>query len=141
MIDVKNLMTGNFVKHDDDIVDVYKIYSCGIGNDCGDYYYDDEIDGIEVTEEMLEKIGFSKQEEMGVFEMVHFFRYWDKDYRYKLDVNGGPNNSGRKWYVHIDNGDCNTIGCGDFTYLHELMNLTRVISGFDLRITKDMLYD
>ena len=45
----------------------------------------------------------------------------------------------RKFDLHVDNGDCNTIGAGEFTYLHELMNLTRVISGFALPITKDMV--
>ena len=134
MIDVRDLMHGNLIETKEGIIEVGKIHRESVADKWGGIYFDDEIEGIEVTEEMLEKIGFSKQE-----QMVHFFRYWDKDYRYKLDVSGGPNNSGRKWYVHIDNGDCCTIGCGDFTYLHELMNLVRVISGFEFKITKDML--
>ena len=141
MIDVNDLMRGNLIETKDGIIEVGKIHRESVADKWGGIYFDDEIEGIEVTGELLEKMGFSKQKKMGAFEMIHFFRYWDKDYRYKLDVQGGPNNSGRKWYVHIDNVDCCTIGCGDFTYLHELMNITRVITGFELKITKDMLYD
>ena len=141
MINVRDLMVGNLINTCDGVIEIGKIHRDSVGDKWGAIYFDDEIEGIEVTEELLLKIGFEKQERMGVFELEHFFRYWDKDYHYKLDVTRGLNNSGRKWYVHIDNGDCCTIGSGDFTYLHELMNLTRVITGFDLRITKDMLYD
>ena len=68
-----------------------------------------------------------------------FYRYWDKDCNYKLDITRGWCNSHREWRVHIDNRVCNTIGSGEFTYLHELQNLVRVITGHELPITKDML--
>lgn len=93
-------------------------------------------EGIEVEEEMLLKIGFEEHE--GIYPRV-FYRYWDKEYRYKLDVDLGFCNSDRKWSLHVDNGDCDTIGYGEFTYVHELQNLVRVISGCELLITKDMI--
>ena len=138
MIDVNDLMTGNFVKHDNDIVDVYKIYSCGIGDDCGDYYYDDEIEGIEVTKEILEKIGFKKDTTAG--EPWEFWRYWDKDGRYKLDVYPEELycNSNRTFGLHVDNASCASIGSGEFTYVHELMNLVRVITGHELKIEMEV---
>ena len=91
---------------------------------------------IEVTEEMLAKIGFEKHQ---ILKDSFFWRYWDKEHRYKLDVDFDFCNSDRMWSLHIDNGDCNTIGCGEFTYLHELQNFVRVITGHDLPITREML--
>ena len=96
------------------------------------------IEGIPVTVDMLKRIGF---EELKDFCPMTFYRYWDKEYRYKLEVDEGYTNSGRKWSVHIDNDVCNTIGSGEFTYVHELQNLVRVITGQDLPITKEMLYE
>lgn len=97
------------------------------------------IEGIPVTVDMLKRIGFEEYEDLPL-EGV-FYRYWDKDYKYKLDVRDFWTNSQRKWYVHIDNDVCNTIGTGEFTYVHELQNLVRVITGHSLPITKDMLED
>ena len=95
------------------------------------------IEGIPVTVEMLKRIGF--EEHKGICPKT-FYRYWDKEYRYKLDVDPDFCNSDRKWSIHIDNGDCETIGCGEFTYVHELQNLTRCISGHSLPIAKEMIY-
>ena len=136
MINIKDLMVGNLINTCDGVYEVGKIHRDSVGDKWGAIHFDDEIEGIEVTEEMLEKIGFKKEDS---FKVYPFWRYWDKEYRYKLEVDGGFCNSDRKWNLHIDNADCNTIGSGEFTYVHELMNLTRVISGFTLPITKDMV--
>ncbi len=141
MIDVHDMMVGNFVKDPCDPcepVEVYKVYSFGIGNNWGDYYDKNEIEPIPVTKEILKEIGFEEYEDLPL-EGV-FYRYWDKDYKYKLDVRDFWTNSQRKWSVHIDNGDCNTIGSGEFDYVHELQNLVRTITGFSLPITKEMIY-
>ena len=95
------------------------------------------IEGIPVTVDMLKRIGF--EEKKGICPKT-FYRYWDKEYRYKLDVDPDFCNSDRKFSIHIDNGDCNTIGCGEFTYVHELQNLVRINCKADLPITKEMLY-
>lgn len=95
------------------------------------------LEGIEVTADMLKRIGF--EEKKGICPKT-FYRYFDKEYRYKLDVDPDFCNSDRKWSIHIDNGDCETIGCGEFTYVHELQNLVRCISGHSLPITKEMIY-
>ena len=94
--------------------------------------------GIVVTKELLERIGFVKQDE---FKTCEFWRYWDKEYRYKLEVDTGYCNSNRKWHLHIDNCDCNTIGGGEFTYLHEVQNLVQVITGYPLIIKKEVFND
>ena len=95
------------------------------------------IEGIPVTVEMLKRIGF--EEYFDIEPEGKFYRYWDKDYKYRLDVRNFWTNSKREWYVHIDNDVYNTIGSGEFTYVHELQNLTRCISGHSLPITKEMI--
>lgn len=133
MIDVKDLMVGNFVKTPIGVVEVYNIINDAIIADTRDICYAKGLDSIEVTKELLEKIGFKEDT-----ALVKFYRYWDKEYKYKLDVDEGYTNSGRKWSVHIDNDVCNTIGSGEFDYIHELQNLVRINCKADLPITKEV---
>jgi hypothetical protein len=130
MIDVKNLMVGNW--YHDDKYDAITTLTPNLAyqhilNTCS---------GIPVTVDMLKRIGF--EEHKGICPKT-FYRYWDKEYRYKLDVDPDFCNSDRKFSIHIDNGDCETIGCGELTYVHELQNLVRCITGHSLPITKEML--
>lgn len=138
MIDVKDLMLANFVKDKNgEIMLVGKVHRESIADKWGGIAFDDEIEPIPVTKEILKEIGFEEYEDLPL-EGV-FYRYWDKDYKYKLDVRDFWTNSQRKWYIHIDNDVCNTIGSGEFDYVHELQNLVRVITGHSLPITKDMI--
>lgn len=138
MVDVKDIMLGNFVKDKNgEIVVVGKVHRDSVADKWGGITFDDELEPIPVTKEILKEIGFEGYEDLPL-EGV-FYRYWDKDYKYKLDVRDFWTNSQRKWYVHIDNDVCNTIGSGEFDYLHELQNLVRVITGHNLPITKEML--
>ena len=133
MIDVRDMMIGNWL-HDDKynaITTLKPNYAYqSILNTCS---------GIPVTVDMLKRIGFEKYEDLPLER--NCYKYWDKEYRYKLDVDEGYTNSGRKWSVHIDNDVCNTIGCGEFTYVHELQNLVRINCSADLPITKEMIYE
>jgi hypothetical protein len=137
MIDVKDLMIGNFVKKRGEILVVGKIHRDSVADKWGEICFDDEIEPIPVTKEILEEMGFEEYEDLPL-EGV-FYRYWDKDCKYKLDVRDFWTNSQRKWYVHVDNDVCNTIGSGEFDYVHELMNLVKVVTGLELPITKEML--
>ena len=137
MIDRRDLMVGNWVKIPQKIIRVSNVVSNGVISDTT-IYQEERIDPIPVTVEMLKKIGF--EEHKGICPKT-FYRYWDKEYRYKLDVDPDFCNSDRKFSIHIDNGDCETIGSGEFTYVHELQNLTRIITGFSLPITKEMVED
>lgn len=145
MIDIKDLMCGNWIYLSDPenrentreihyIDEVCRDYIRV--EDFGDFFDDIYIEPIPVTVDMLKRIGF--EEHKGICPKT-FYRYWDKEYRYKLDVDPDFCNSDRKWSIHIDNGDCETIGCGEFDYVHELQNLTRIITGLDLPITKEMI--
>ena len=132
MIDVNDLMCGNWV-NDTVLGKVIVLNNLPYSMDLS------HSEPIPVTVDMLKRIGFEKYEDLPLER--GFYRYWDKDYKYKLDVYEGYTNSGRKWSVHIDNDVCNTIGSGEFTYVHELQNLIRVITGQNLPVTKEMLYE
>lgn len=99
------------------------------------------IEGIPVTVEMLKRIGFEEYE--GLPLARNCYRYWDKDRRYKLEVCDDEDwcNSDRKFTLFVDNSRCMGIGSAEFTYVHELQNLTRCITGHSLPITKEMLYE
>lgn len=130
MIDARDMMIGNW--YHDDKYDAITTLTPNLAyqhilNTCS---------GIPVTKEILKSVGFKEEK-----ALVSFYRYWDKNYKYKLDIDEGYTNSGKRWSVHIDNDVCNTIGSGEFTYVHELQNLVRVITGRDLPITKEMLED
>lgn len=139
MVDVKDLMVGNFVKNKNgEIMLIGKVHRESVADKWGGIAFYDEIEGIPVTKEILKAIGFEAYEDLPLEGI--FYRYWDKDYKYKLDIRDFWTNSRRKWYVHIDNDVCNTIGSGEFDYVHELQNLVRVITGHSLPIEKEMLY-
>lgn len=131
MIDQLNLMLGNWV-YDNILQKPIQInnmpYSLDLTN----------RSGIMVTKELLERLGFEKHQ---ILKDRFFWRYWHKEHRYKLEVDFDFCNSNRMWSLHVDNGDCNTIGCGEFTYLHELQNLVQVISGYPLVIRKEVFND
>lgn len=138
MIDIKDLMVGNFLKTPIGVVEVYNIINDAIIDDNRNICYAKGLEGIEVTKEILKAIGFEAYEDLPLEGI--FYRYWDKDYKYKLDIRDFWTNSQRKWYVHIDNNVCNTIGSGEFDYVHELQNLVRIITGHSLPIKKEMFY-
>lgn len=130
MINVNDLMCGNWV-YSNVLRRPYKLLNILHNSRKEDY------DPIPVTADMLKRIGFDEYEDLPL--EGKFYRYWDKNHKYKLDVRNFWTNSEREWYVHIDNSVCETIGSGEFDYLHELQNLVRVITGQNLPITEEML--
>ena len=145
MIDVKDLMCGNWIYLSDpedrentrELCYINEVYrDCIRVVDCEDLYEDIYLEPIPVTVDMLKRIGF--EEHKGICPKT-FYRYWDKEYRYKRDVDPDFCNSDRKFSIHIDNGECETIGSGEFTYIHELQNLVRINCRADLPITKEMI--
>ena len=142
MIGVKDLMLGNwiYVSAPEDREKTRRLYyidevyrDCIRVEDCEDYFEDIYLEPIPVTVDMLKRIGFEEYEDLPLERK--FYRYWDKEYRYKLDVHPNFCNSDRKFSIHIDNEYCETIGCGEFTYVHELQNLVRVITEQDLMLS------
>lgn len=136
MIDAKDLMIGNWL-YDKVLEKPIQINNLPYGLDLSNR------EGIEVTEKLLEKIGFEERIlGKGVKGGEDWVDYIFRPEPYKLEVcDHGGYVCDKRWHVHIDNAEFETLGGGYFTYLHELMNLVRVISGYELKITKDMLYD
>lgn len=132
MIDVKDLMCGNWL-YNNVLGHAYKL-----GN-IPHWLREEEYDPIPVTADMLKRIGFEKYEDLPLERGC--YRYWDKDRRYKLEVCDDEDwcNSDRKFTLFVDNSRCMGIGSAEFTYVHELQNLVRVITGRDLPITKEMI--
>lgn len=141
MIDVKDLMVGNWVKSPQGITQVHNVLTDKIitkNDKKGVYFYHTtDIEPIPVTKELLMKIGFEEHKD-NVLKEFSYYRYWDKEHKYKLDVCDIYTNSDRRWHVHIDNEDCCSLGSGEFDYVHELQNLVRVITGHSLPITKEV---
>lgn len=143
MIAVNDLRIGNWV-HDSECTR-YPMYVMGIGEDYVCLNFDgnegdvweckpDELQGIPVTIELLKKIGFKEDTTTG--EPWKFWWYLDKNGRYKLDVYPDELycNSDRKFGLHVDNGVFDSIGSGEFTYLHELQNLVSAIAKEELEV-------
>lgn len=140
MIDYKDLQMGNYVKiYSGEVYQVESIYYDMIGLVNSDNFIEqimcDRIYPIEVTEELLMKIGFEKNE-----IVVDGFRVLDRTYDLPfgdcfIEIREGVSNSvGRGLYCHIDNCAHSTIGGFDFQYLHELQNGIRLITKNDLDI-------
>lgn len=138
MISVKDLMLGNLVKdRNGEIVVVGKVHRESVADKWGGLVFDDEIEGVPVTIDILKAIGFEEYITAG--EPWPFWRYWDKDGRFRLSIYGDFwCNSDRKFILNVDNGKYESLGCGEFTYVHELQNLVRVITGHSLPITKEV---
>lgn len=146
MIDVKDLMCGNWIYLSDPedrentreihyIDEVCRDYIRV--EDFGDFFDDIYLEPIPVTVDILKCIGFKEDTMMG--EPWPFWRYWDKEGKYKLDIFGEFwCNSNKTFVLHVDNEKCNTIGCGEFTYVHELQNLVRINCKADFPITKEV---
>lgn len=140
MIDYKDLQIGNWVY--DSKYTKYPMRVEAIGENYCYLNFEgneaDPIDGIdkymmpiEVTEELLKKIGFKPIPP--IFEGQEEYEISADDCF--IEVRNGVSNSvGRDWYCRIDNNRAETIGGFDFQYLHELQNGIRLITKNDLSI-------
>lgn len=134
MIDVNDLMCGNWV-NDTVLGKVIVLNNLPYSMDLS------HTEGIPVTVDMLKRIGFEKYTAYPLKRRC--YKYWDKDRRYKLEVCDDEDwcNSDRRFTLFVDNSRFMSVGSAEFTYVHELQNLVRIISGFSLPITEEMLYE
>ena len=94
-----------------------------------------------ITDDILKEAGFEYLEnESNLGREAHnqnfelcsedysVYRKWteDKPFPIKLDIDNGQNNRGTKWHLHIDNSDCETIGCADINTVWEFNTLMQV---------------
>lgn len=143
MINCKELMIGNWVHESERskfpmrVVNVGEDY-CYLdfdGNQ-GDVFEckDKDMMPIEITEELLLKIGFEKNEIYGSNDYSFDVTYDTQLKSCFLEVNKHSNSAYRDWYCQIDNNRHESIGGFDFQYLHELQNGIRLITKSDLEI-------
>lgn len=128
MINARDLMTGNWVRVEaEDYNGFYDVTMIEDGDVLG------EAQPIPITEKLLKRIGFVKQE--------NYFRlyYYYKD-GFVLEADNALLDDG-EWFVQVDDSRFESIGSGYVDSLHRLQNLVRVITGKDLPITEEMLDD
>lgn len=141
MIHYKDLMIGNWAYESERskfpmrVVNIGEDY-CYLdfeGNE-GDVFEckDKYMMPIEVTEELLFKIGFI-QENQNILTHGDDYQMVVNDCFIEIRHNIS-NSIDRDWYCHIDNAAHSTIGGFDFQYLHELQNGIRLITKSDLEI-------
>ena len=139
MINYKDLMIGNWVYSSEKtkfpmrVVNVGENY-CYLdfeGNE-GDVWEveDKDMTPIDVTEELLLKIGFKQ---VLIFKQYSIYEMTINDCFVEIIYNVS-NSIDRDWSCHIDNAAYSTIGGFDFQYLHELQNGIRLITKSDLEI-------
>lgn len=136
MIDIKELNIGNKVKYKDSIVEIAATHLTSNVGILGAFQSMivsvkcEEIEPIEVTEELLVKIGFEKNE-----IVVDGYHILDITYDYPLgDCFIEIRAIDRNWYCQINNYAHSTMGDFDFKYLHELQNGIRLVTKKDLEI-------
>lgn len=141
MINYKDLMIGNWVYESER--SKFPMRVVNIGEDyCyldfpeneGDVFEvkDKDMMPIEVTEELLFKIGFIQENQK---ILIHSDDYQMVVNDCFVEIRNGVSNSiDRDWYCHIDNAAHSTIGGFDFQYLHELQNGIRLITKSGLEI-------
>ena len=90
---------------------------------------------MEVTKELLEENGFTREERMLGLPVTYFVCTHDK-HPYKLDVilNAEHNNTMKNHYVHIDNSVCSSVGNLEFDTVEQFNFLMQALgSNFRLK--------
>lgn len=147
-VDIKRLMIGDFVmaKNSNFIYKVKDIkYSSG---EISIHYSGKEgtvgsaltvkpenIIPIKIEDGILTKLGAvnespletGKEYSLDLFDLGEEFHLRIND---SISLVGG----GKSWHLHVDNQDFDTVGTGDFEYLHELQQLVRIMTGIELEM-------
>jgi hypothetical protein len=144
MIDIRELRIGNYIGYysynENDITidkiksiyfdDTTQIYMVELAS--GKYAHSNiSLQGlvpISLTEEILLKCGM----ETTYNEILKSKEYQHHTNKFHLTICDYTNY--RKWNVHIDNCDFQTIGSGECDYLHQLQNLVLDVTGTELEI-------
>lgn len=145
MIDIKELRIGNYItdQWNSTYTSIESINKEGIGlvieddgnwSECASRWIEpiiriDVIFGIPLTEEILLKCGMKTTYD----ELIKLKEYQLVTNKFYIAINCEYTNY-RKWNVHIDNCDFQTIGSGECDYLHQLQNLVLDVTGTELEI-------
>ena len=135
MIDVKALQIGNKVSYEGNLVEVATVHiteTVGIFGESKDFIVPvscKDIEPIEVTEELLQKIGFHSKEIFVSEVSSPWFMLNLNEFNIKIDNYSTCKD--KRWSCQIDD-DEELLGSFDFNYLHELQNGIRLITKGDL---------
>lgn len=126
-----DLRIGNYLKYDDEIIQV--------SNLCKNYveFYDKEdlligdkpeyFEPIELTEEVLVKIGFKKKNDCYVLQNEYIFFVYYKD-SFKQELLASAKREGKYYY------NTNELKNYDIKYLHQLQNAYYCLTNNELKI-------
>jgi hypothetical protein len=139
MIERGELRVGNYVLAGKlgpcRILNVFGIGEVSLIQDNGtlvdDYVKTEDLEGIEVTPEILVKFGFEPEMDTVLAEFEWRLET-DEDNHLRIRDFFTNFDEIRPWSVHIDNGDMDSVGNGEFKYLHQLQNLVSAIIGEEL---------
>lgn len=142
-VEPKDLMLGDWVVLDYDECTQLVVRITGIHKDSvdvdipwskseGEHWDMHRVHPIRVTKDLLEQIGFEHDNDedlmIGVVEMEtgeNPVFLISKDHR--ITINNVDLNSLNEWYVHIDSEDMCTVLGAEFTFLHELQHLYKLV--------------
>ena len=123
MIKIENLVLGCHVRVPGGGVGIVKQLSLETreilvfeGNVLGKLWKESDLTGIPVTVKDLERWGLEKDEPIpGYIDYGSF----DRSHKFHIVLREGLTNSQHHWGVHFDNDYFESVGSGEFTYLHE----------------------
>jgi hypothetical protein len=98
------------------------------------------MDNIEISIDILKNNGFINRTEdfcKPIMEREYYVKdwsFWEKwtneedgiDNCIKITFSKGITNNGALWHIHIDNGDCDTIGIADISYIWQFNMLMEI---------------
>lgn len=135
-MEINELKIGNYVKFYDPIngINIYKVYDI---YDSGSVSLNDkgrlasctvkDIEPIELTEEVLVKIGFKKKNDCYVLQNEYIFFVYYKD-SFKQELLASAKRKGKYYY------NTNELKNYDIKYLHELQNAYYCLTGEELEV-------
>lgn len=125
-----DLRIGNYVNIEGDVVKVKEIYEKSIhyaNSEYESYATEDFIQPIELTEEVLVKIGFGKRNDCYTLSNEYIFFVYYKD-SFKQELLASVKRKGKCYY------NTNELKNYDIKYLHQLQNAYYCLTNEELNI-------
>lgn len=149
-MNIKDLTIGNWVYYDSNPNSPTRVVNIGSYSVSLEYYGREgyvfvpsveDIQPIKVTDEILIKTGFNKEDRTDDSEYYgvddsrgSVFRRWIGTDDYIVSIYENTNRLGGKRWCSIDNYKQEYVGAFHFTYVHELQNGIRLITKQDLDV-------
>ena len=127
MMKATELMVGNIVEIDGKpqrirSVTRRKVAYCRLNSPNQSYARIHDIAPIPITEELLVKNGFKKEDCVGLCSYV-----FNNLPNLSIEVKNFSNTVGRDWFIRIENDYADSLARADVQYLHQLQNLLNIM--------------